>query len=158
MTGAVFPSLEWVSKEIENRDLSKWDPSYAATERSLRYINSNIANALVKEKDEAVALVFGSAGFVGARAGRSIPVSTYIELSSQLSILEDAARLWRDIADCYCAYMLWKKSPSEKTEGRLALSHRQYLSSWSRYFARVYTGPIIPFLIQLRMKDVWWTS
>ncbi|MFH1742098.1 MAG: hypothetical protein ABIH23_24105, partial [bacterium] len=131
-----IPDLSIASRFLNDDSLSVWDPTAVKDERLLRYLTSKTAQSLVAEKDEAVARCLeAQAGLERARA--SIRVSNYIALSSQLNLLEDAARLWRDITDAYCAYTLWKQDPSEQRRGRLALSHN-HLSSWIGYLRRLY--------------------
>ena len=131
-----IPDPAGAAARLADRGLAIWDPSYRATERKLRTITSKVAQSLILEKDEAVARCLEARSTL-ERARASIPVSVYILLSSQLSILEDAARFWRDLGYAYCAYQLWTQDRSEKSRARLAMSHT-HLTSWSRYFRTVY--------------------
>ena len=131
-----IPDPGGIAARLTDRGLSLWESSYEGSERQLRTITPKVAQSLVEEKDEAVARC-SEARSALERARASIPVPAYIFLSSQLSILEDAARLWRDLADTYCAYHLWKSDRSEKRRARLAMSHAQ-LTSWSRYCRTLY--------------------
>jgi len=131
-----IPDLKAASKDLESGALSAWIPNLKKNEVLLKTITPSVAQSMVVEKDEAVAKCLEAhAALERARASAQIPV--YIGLSAQLEMLEDAARLWRDLTDAYCAYQLWKQDSSENRRARLALSHQQ-LSSWLRYLRSAY--------------------
>jgi len=132
-----IPDLRGAENRLTEDGLSNWDPSFARTERDLLKMSTYTAGKLVKEKDEAVARAL-EVRAVLERARSGITVSGYIAMSSQMSILDDTARLWRDITYAYCAYRIWKQNEQDKTAtDRLRLAH-QHLSSWSTYFVTVY--------------------
>ncbi len=131
-----IPDLNSASKDLERGALSAWIPALKKNEVLLKTITPTVAQSMVVEKDEAVAKCLEAhAALERARASAQVPV--YIGLSAQLEMLEDTARLWRDLTDAYCAYQLWKQDSSETRRARLALSHHQ-LSSWLRYLQSVY--------------------
>ncbi len=134
-----IPSLKGAQNRLSEEGLSNWDPSFGRTERNLLKMSTYTAGKLVKEKDEAVARAL-EARAVLERARSGVTISGYIAMSSQMSILDDAARLWRDIAYTYCAYQIWKQNESdESARNRLELAHK-HVSSWSKYFVTVYGG------------------